>query len=129
MFTQNTYMYVKHGKIYLATEYSREDRGAESNPYQLVASISKPLHPVKTSVTTYSSCSVQASILGFPGSSDCKESACNIREPGLIPGSGRFPWRRKWQPTPLFLPKESHGGRNWWVTVCGVTKSWISPSN
>ena len=28
------------------------------------------------------------------------------------PGSGRFPWRRKWQPTPIFLPGESHGRRS-----------------
>ena len=30
-------------------------------------------------------------------------------DPGLIPKSGRFPWRRKWQPTPVFLPGKSHG--------------------
>jgi len=30
----------------------------------------------------------------------------------LIPGLGRFPWRRKWQPTPVFLPGESHGQRS-----------------
>ena len=30
----------------------------------------------------------------------------------LIPGLGRFPWRRKWQPTPVFLPGESHGWRS-----------------
>ena len=28
---------------------------------------------------------------GFPGDSDGKESACNARDPGLIPGSGRYP--------------------------------------
>jgi len=32
---------------------------------------------------------------------------------GWISGSGRFPWRRTWQPTPVFLPVflpgESHG--------------------
>ena len=33
-------------------------------------------------------------------------------EVGLIPGSGRFPWRRKWKPTPVFLPEKSHGQRN-----------------
>ena len=27
----------------------------------------------------------------------------------LIPGLGRFPWRRKWQPTPVCLPGKSHG--------------------
>jgi len=28
---------------------------------------------------------------------------------GSIPG--KIPWKRKWQPTPLFLPGESHGQR------------------
>ena len=31
---------------------------------------------------------------GFPGGSDGKESACTSGDLGLIPGSGRFPWRR-----------------------------------
>ena len=25
---------------------------------------------------------------------------------------GKIPWRRKWQPTPVFLPGESHGQRS-----------------
>ena len=25
---------------------------------------------------------------------------------------GKIPWRRKWQPTPVFLPGESHGRRS-----------------
>ena len=37
-----------------------------------------------------------------------KESACNAGDPGLIPGSGKIPWRRKWQPIPVFLPGKSH---------------------
>ena len=41
----------------------------------------------------------------FPGGSDDKESACNVRDLGSIPGSG-IPWRREWQPTPVFLPGE-----------------------
>ena len=45
--------------------------------------------------------------MGFPHSSVVKESACNAGDPGL----GRFPWRRKWQVTPVFLPGESHGQR------------------
>ena len=28
---------------------------------------------------------------GFPGGSDSKESACNVEDPGSIPGSGRSP--------------------------------------
>ena len=38
-------------------------------------------------------------------------SVGDIRDVGLIPGSGRFPWRRVWQSTPVFLPGESHGQR------------------
>ena len=30
-------------------------------------------------------------IMGFPGSSAGKKSACNAEDPGLIPGSGRSP--------------------------------------
>jgi len=32
----------------------------------------------------------------------------DIRDVGSIPGLGRFPWRRAWQPTPVFLPGESY---------------------
>ena len=45
--------------------------------------------------------------MGFPGGSDSKESAGNGGDLGSIPGSGRFPWRREWQPTPVVLPGES----------------------
>ena len=43
---------------------------------------------------------------------DGKESACNVGDPGLIPGSGRPAWRREWQPTTVFLPGEFHGQRS-----------------
>ena len=50
--------------------------------------------------------------MGFPGGSVVKASACNVGDLGSIPGSGRFPWRSKWQPTPVFLPGEFHGWRS-----------------
>ena len=37
-------------------------------------------------------------MLGFPGGSDGKESTCIARDLGLIPGAGRFPWIKEWQP-------------------------------
>ena len=50
--------------------------------------------------------------LGFPGGSDGKESAYNVGDPGSIPGLGRSPGEgNEWQPTPGFLPGESHGQR------------------
>ena len=32
-------------------------------------------------------------------------------------------WRRKWQPTPLFLPGESQGRGTWWAVIYGVPQS------
>ena len=39
-------------------------------------------------------------------------SSKDIRDMGSIPGLGRVPWRRAWQPTLVFLPGESHGQRS-----------------
>ena len=33
-------------------------------------------------------------------------------------------WRRKWKPTPVFLPGESQDGGAWWASVYGVAQSW-----
>ena len=38
-------------------------------------------------------------------------NAGDEKDKGSIPGSGRPPWRRKWQPTPVFLPGKFHGQR------------------
>ena len=39
--------------------------------------------------------------------------AGDVRDPGLIPGIRKIPWRRKWQPTPVFfLPGEPHGQKS-----------------
>ena len=34
-------------------------------------------------------------------------------------------WRRKWQPTPVFLPGESQGQGAWWAAIYGVAQSQI----
>ena len=36
-----------------------------------------------------------------------------------------MPWRRKWQPTPVFLPEESQGWGIWWAAIYGVAQSRI----
>ena len=48
----------------------------------------------------------------FPGGSDSEEFALQCRRPGFDPGVGRIPWKREWQPTPVFLPGEFHGWRS-----------------
>ena len=50
--------------------------------------------------------------LGFPGGSFGKESACSAGDPGSIPRSWKIPWRRGWEPAPVFLPGKSHRQRS-----------------
>ena len=52
---------------------------------------------------------------GFPGGSRSKEPASQCRRHkwhGFDPWIRKIPWRRPWQPTPVFLPGESHGQRS-----------------
>ena len=56
--------------------------------------------------------------MGSAGSSGGKESTYNEGDLGLIPGLGRFPRRRAWQPTPVFLPGESP-----WTGKTGMLQS------
>ena len=42
--------------------------------------------------------------LGFPGGSDGKDSAPQCGRHRFDPWVGKIPWRREWQPTPVFLP-------------------------
>ena len=53
--------------------------------------------------------------VGFPGALVVKNSPTNagdIRDMGSISGSGRSPEGKAWQPTPVFLPGESHEQRS-----------------
>ena len=52
---------------------------------------------------------------GFPGGDSGIAPACQRRRlnrHGLDPWVRKIPWRRAWQPTPVFLPGESHGQRS-----------------
>ena len=51
---------------------------------------------------------------GLPKWCSGKEPACQCRRhkrPRFDSWVGKIPWRRKWQPTPVFLPGKSHGQR------------------
>ena len=45
-----------------------------------------------------------------------------MQETGFDSWVRKIPWRRKWQPTPVFLPGESHGQRSL-ATVQGVARA------
>jgi len=50
-------------------------------------------------------------------------NAGDVGDIGLIPGLGRFPWRRKSHPTPILLAGKSHGQRIPVGYSLGVAKS------
>jgi len=50
--------------------------------------------------------------IGLPWWLSCKESACQCRRYGFNPWVGKIPWKKKWEPTPVFLPGELHGQRS-----------------
>ena len=53
---------------------------------------------------------------GFPGDASGKEPACQCRRHkrhGFDPWVGKVPWRKAGQPTPVFLPGESHAHSPW----------------
>ena len=59
---------------------------------------------------------IQAHVGGFLRGSGVKNlpAAQGLR---LHPWVGKIPWRRPWQPTPVFLLGKSHG--HWRLAVCG----------
>ena len=65
---------------------------------------------------------------GFPGGSVSKESACQYRRHkrcGFDPWVGKIPWKRKWQSTPIFLPRKFRGQRS----LAGYSPVSVMPSN
>ena len=59
---------------------------------------------------------------GFPSNSDHKESACNVGDPGSIPGSGRSPGEGNGNPPKYSWLENSMNRGAWWTTVHEVTK-------
>ena len=52
-------------------------------------------------------------IKGFPGGDSGNPSAnTGDKRLGFDPWVRKTPWRRRWQPTPVFLPGDSHGQRS-----------------
>ena len=73
-------------------------------------------------------CALPLPFGGFPGGSEGKVSERLCGRFGFSPWVGNIPSRRKWQPTPVLLPRKSHG----WRSLVGYspwdTKSHTQPS-
>ena len=68
------------------------------------------------------SCGFPSFYMGFPGGSDSKESACNARDLGSIPGSERSPGGGNGNPLQYSCLENSMDRGAWKATVHGVTK-------
>ena len=64
-----------------------------------------------------------AGLVGFPGGSDGKESACDAGDLGLIPGLGRSPGGGNGTPLQYSGLENPMDRGVWWITVHGVAKS------
>ena len=67
--------------------------------------------------------------IGFPGGSAVNNPPANAGDVGSIPGEGKIPWRRQWQPTLIFLPGKSHGQRSLVGYSPWGRKSWTRLSD
>ena len=61
--------------------------------------------------------------IGFPGGLDDKESTCNVRDLGSIPGLGRSPGEGNDNPLQYSCLENSMDRGAWWATVHEVAKS------
>ena len=61
--------------------------------------------------------------MGFPGGSDSRESACNVGDPGSIPGLGRSPGEGNGNPFQYFCLENPMDRGAWRATVHKLTES------
>ena len=61
-----------------------------------------------------------------PGSSGGKESACNLGDPGSIPGLGRSPGEGHDNPLHYSCLENAMDREAWWLQSMGCTKSDIT---
>ena len=90
----------------------RTDRAKKTMRIEIVLSMENLMLPTDAAVINKSGPCQES---GFPGSASGKETACLSRRHqrhAFDPWVGQILWRRKWQPTPVFLPGKSHGQRS-----------------
>ena len=62
--------------------------------------------------------------MGLPWWLSGKESDCNARDPGSIPGSGRSSGGGNGNPLQDSSPEKPKDRGAWWAAVHGVAKEW-----
>ena len=81
------------------------------------------VHEMKnTCIFTYFNYLATIHFLGFPGSSDGKESAYNEGDLGLIPGSGRSPGGENGNPLKYSCLESPMNRGAWWAQYIGAER-------
>ena len=94
-------------RLFLPKNITPKLSSQERNPALLkFCSSGKSLHPREEE-----HCLGNESSHISPGTSDGKAFACSVGDPGFNPWVGNIPWRREWQPNPVFLAGEFQGQR------------------
>ena len=98
------------------------DSVALTKPFSLLLFMAQFPQPLSHPTTTFFHLRLFVSLFGhamrhegFPGGTSGKGPACQCRRckrHGFDPWIRKSPWRVAWQPTPVFLPGESHGQRS-----------------
>ena len=68
-------------------------------------------------------------MVGFPGGSNGKESACNAGDLGSIPGLGKYPGKGNGNPLQYSCLDNSMDRGAWQATVSGAAKNQTRLSN
>ena len=101
------------------------------------SSLSRICEPAPAFYSDFPGISIASSPDGFPRWLSVKEATCQCRRHrrcGFNPWVGKIPWKRKWQPTPVFLLGRVHGQRSpagcslWGRRELGVTSRHTSPA-
>ena len=90
---------------------SREPRFNAGQQAQTLSSHS-PFLPLLSKSSGILPHSLDYLMVGFPVGSVVKNLPVNAGDVSSIPEKGKIPWRKKWQPTSVFLPGESNGQRS-----------------
>ena len=79
---------------------------------------------------SYHECKIQKILFsGLPWWLRWSRICLQCGKPGFDPWVGKIPWRREWQPTPVFLPGESFDRGALWATVHGsqrIRHNWAT---
>ena len=87
--------------------FSCADNVRENSPLTLILVLGKPSQRAAVSTELGR---MRASVTSLVAQWSRIHLQC--RRPGFDPGVEKIPWRRKWQPTLVFMPGESYGQRS-----------------